>query len=173
MILAGKITLVALAFSVGASWPTPDPPMPHERFTDIAHMRHERCLSTAFGAGSGSNPTEGGVALGLGRHVGQGDHGIAHRRAPMGSRARICLNGRCLWVPVIDRCPYGCELTQDQIKPGQACRGAARKGRRWCTCARGYRRPESDYRGCADLAPATIRALGHNGRQEIDVWTEI
>lgn len=174
-----RIALTAvLAFHVGALWPTPEPPGldPYQALhrarvaTGLDGMRREVCMSTIFG--EGPNPTDGGVALGLGRYVRASDHGIAHRRAPIGSMARVCLGDLCRWAPVIDRGPYGCMIRADEIHPGQTCGEHTEGTRRWCICAGPYRAREDKYRGCADLAPATARALGHDGMETVEIWTE-
>jgi hypothetical protein len=176
-------TIVALlawaAFTGGVLVPTPEPPeldtwrqlgRSRVAVNDLHGMRSESCIATIFGAGP--NPTDGGIVLGLDRHLTHSDRGIAHRRAPIGSLAKICYQDECTWAPVIDRGPYGCMVPVGEIRDGQTCRGRVTDGKKWCICAGAYRADESTYRGCVDMAPATAARLQHPGYAKVTVFTE-
>lgn len=161
-----------ISFFAGAAWP--EPPGPWEMLHrsrvasgDLSGMRRESCLSTVFGYEG--DTLAGGNAILLGRPINAADRGIAHRLAPIGSYARVCLEKRCAWAQVVTRGPYGCVA---EPRPDQTCRGPWRENRRWCICAGAYRAPESAYRGCADLTPALAEELGHDGLERIEVLTE-
>lgn len=80
----------------------------------------------------------------LGRRLHDGEQGIAHRTLPCGTMVRVTnlRTGRSVVAPVVDRGPWGAMLD-----------GA------WVVKRR--RRDPGVWRGIADLAPATVEALGH------------
>lgn len=114
------------------------------------NAKSEICSSTIFG--QPGDKWAGGDALYLRRPVNRHDEGIAHRTLPLGSRVvvRNLRTQQSAIATVIDRGPYG----------------AVHKGK-WVLKKRS--RHPGKWRGCADLTPATAQAIGHNGRERVEV----
>ncbi len=111
------------------------------------------CMSTQFGhpgdGYGGRTPT-----ILYKRPVRPGDMGIAHRTWPMGARIIIknLRTGLEAHARVIDRGPYG----------------KLDKRGRWFN-SRKERKRVGKYRGCADLTPSLAKAIGHDGRDRVQI----
>ena len=119
----------------------------------ILRLVMEICLSTQFGhAGDGyggRTPT-----IYYDRPVSAQDMGIAHREFPIGATVRVTnlRTGKTSRALVIDRGPYG------KLGP----KGEWFNGRK-------HRKRKGEWRGCADLTPRLARAIGHNGKETVQI----
>ena len=77
--------------------------------------------------------------------------GFAHRRLPIGSFHLLTVGDRTIWAQCADRGPYG---KTDATGWFNGAREPNRKG---------------TWRGCADLLPATGKALGHTGWAQLTI----
>jgi hypothetical protein len=131
----------------------------------------EGCISSRFGGVNDKH--RGGPSPYLGRRVEYGDSGIAHRTRPLGSWVVICnMDHRwplCSAAQTIDRGPYGAMYPAGP-KPRDGCKKRD-SGRWWCVKKPFYGRDGGRYRGCADVAPKTQRAIDHDGWARVRLYS--
>jgi len=129
----------------------------------------ETCTGTKFAqinADGTRDAMAGGKSSYLGRLVEPDDWGVAHRTLPFGTRIEITnvRTGKVASnVTVIDRGPFG-RYKDPENKTG------------WSSGVALYRKhnkagkpiPTDGWRGCLDMTPDVVKALGHNGREKIE-----